>query len=94
MAPSPSRSRRGFLVVSVTSPATARALFQAIARTSKAHNELRGAIFKEIARNSELQHQLLRVLAKRPKLQRRIIIELAKNPKFRRKLTVFAQPKD
>jgi hypothetical protein len=88
----PNTSRHSFSIISLASPATARALFQAIQGSSKVHIELRRQVFKRIVGNSKLQLQLLRILAKHPGEQHKILVELAKDHPFRRRLVVFSQP--
>ena len=90
----PNTSRPSFSIISLTNPSTARALFQAIQGSSKAHTELRRQVFKHIAGSSELQLQILRILAKHPGEQRKIVVELAKDRALRRRLMVFGQPEE
>jgi hypothetical protein len=85
----PNTFRHSLSIISLANPATARALFQAIQGSSKAHIELRRRVFKRIAGNSKLQLQLLRILAKHPGEQHKILIELAKDRAFRRRLVMF-----
>jgi hypothetical protein len=90
----PKTSRPSFSIISLANPASARALFQAIQGSSKAHIELRRQVFKRIAGNSKLQLQLLRILAKHPGEQRKIVVELAKDRAFRRRLIVFGRTEE
>ncbi|PYV53089.1 MAG: hypothetical protein DMG96_35205 [Acidobacteria bacterium] len=90
MAKSRTASRHGFSIVSLTSRSTARVLFQRFGQTSKAHRDLRRALFVRITANSTLQRRILEVLAKHPEAQQEILQELARDPQFRTKLLKVA----
>ena len=86
----PTRSKRGFAVISLGDPVTIRRILNQVSHTSEGGVKLRNDIFLRIAQSATLQHLVLDVLTKHPATEREIVLALAKDDRFRRKLLRFA----